>query len=258
MMSDSPHTSAPMAKRGRALVLKNTCRNASSTSVKKHLSWSPDIHPTARWVPSTPHRSRPAGYPPTRQPGAVGAKERECNVGHYVEADDEEETRPSAAVPPSVLGAITSTRAPTATIYDRGITTTSPAPSLAPFACPVAAPPTTADARGVKTETMSLPPERSPRGAHTARCPGAATPALPSPRHNDGLRGKPDPCRKHPAPPPSRCSKDVTAHPHRPGGRPDRPCPAPVRSGRHRSAKAGSGPHSGTEFFWFEANPQCR
>ena len=122
-----------------------------------------------------------------------------------------------------------------------------PGLSLAPFACPVAAPPTTADARGVKTETMSLPPERSPRGAHTARCPGAATPALPSPRHNDGLRGKPDPCRKHPAPPPSRCSKDVTAHPHRPGGRPDRPYPATVRSGRHRSAKAGSGPHSGTE-----------
>ena len=28
---------------------------------------------------------------PTRQSGAVGAKERECNVGHYVEADDEEE-----------------------------------------------------------------------------------------------------------------------------------------------------------------------
>ena len=192
MMSDSPHTSAPMVMQGRALVLKNTCRNASSTSVKKHLSWSPDIHPTARWVPSTPHRSRPAGYPPTRQPGAVGAKERECNVGHYVEADDEEETRPSAAVPPSVLGAITSTRAPTATIHDRGITTTSPAPSLASFACPVEAPPTTADARGVKTETMSPPPERSPRGAHAAPCPATAAPPFPSPRHDDGLRGKPD------------------------------------------------------------------
>ena len=116
MMSDSPHTSAPMVMRGRALVLKNTCRNASSTSVKEHLSWSPYIHPTARWVPSTPHRSRPAGYPPTRQPGAVGAKERECNVGNYVETDDEEETRPSAAVPPSVRGTITSTRTPTATM----------------------------------------------------------------------------------------------------------------------------------------------
>ena len=192
MMSDSPHTSAPMVMQGRALVLKNTCRNASSTSVKKHLSWSPDIHPTARWVPSTPHRSRPAGYPPTRQPGAVGAKERECNVGPYVEADDEEETRPSAAVPPSVLGATTSTRAPTATIHDRGITTTSPAPSLAPFACPVAAPPTTADARGVKTETMSPTPERSPRGAHADPCPATAASPFPSPRYDDGLRGKPD------------------------------------------------------------------
>ena len=110
-MPDSPHTSAPMVMQGRALALKNTCRNASSTSVEKHLSWSPDIHPTARWVPSTPHRARPAGHPPTRHPGAVDAKERECNVGHYVEADDEEETRPTAAVPPSVRGAITSTRA---------------------------------------------------------------------------------------------------------------------------------------------------
>ena len=134
MMPDSPHTSAPMVMQGRALALKNTCQNASGTSVEKHLSWSPDIHPTARWVPSTPHRSRPAGYPPTRHSGAVGAKERECNVGHYVEADDEEETRPSAAVPPSVLGVITSTRSPTATIHDRGITTTSPAPSHASFA----------------------------------------------------------------------------------------------------------------------------
>ena len=109
MMPDSPHTSAPMVIHGRALALKNTCRNASSTSVEKHLSWSPDIHPTARWVPSTPHRARPAGHPPTRHPGAVDGKERECNVGHYVEADDKEETRPIAAVPPSVRGAITST-----------------------------------------------------------------------------------------------------------------------------------------------------
>lgn len=113
-------------------------------------------------------------------------------MGHYVEADDEEETRPSAAVPPSVLGATTSTRAPTATIHDRGITTTSSAPSIAPFAFPVAAPPTTADARGVKTETMSPPPERSPRGAHAAPCPATAAPPFPSPRHDDGLRGKPD------------------------------------------------------------------
>jgi len=109
-------------------------------------------------------------------------------VGHYVETDDEEETRPSAAVPPSVRG---STRTPTVAIHDRGITTTSPSPSLAPFACPVAAPPTTADARGVKTETVSPPPERSPRGVHAAPCPAPAAPP-PAPRHDDGLRGKPD------------------------------------------------------------------
>ncbi len=86
-MPDSPHKSAPMVMHGRALALKNTCRNASSTSVEKHLSWSPDIHPTARWVPSTPHRARPAGHPPTRHPGAVGAKEREYDEGCDVAAD---------------------------------------------------------------------------------------------------------------------------------------------------------------------------
>ena len=78
----SPHTSTPMVMQGRALVLKNTCQNASSTSVEKHLSWSPDIHPTARWVPSTPHRSRPAGRPPNRQPCAAGAVEREYDGGN--------------------------------------------------------------------------------------------------------------------------------------------------------------------------------
>ena len=182
MMSDSPHTSAPMVMQGRALVLKNTCRNASSTSVKKHLSWSPDIHPTARWVPSTPHRSRPAGSPPTRQPGAVGAKERECNVGHYVEADDEEETRPSAAVPPSVRG---STRTPTVAIHDRGISTTSP----------------------------STVPAPRRRAAREARFPvGSARPL-------------------------HRRAAAKMSHPHRPGGRPGRSCPAPVRSGRHRPAR---------------------
>ena len=75
-----------------------------------------------------------------------------------------------------------------------------PGLSLAPFACPVAAPPTTADARGVKTETMSPPPERSPRGAHADPCPDTAAPPLPSPRHDDGLRGKPDSLSEAPGP----------------------------------------------------------
>ena len=96
-MPDSPHTSTPMVMQGRALALKNTCQNASSTSVEKHLSWSPDIHPTARWVPSTPHRSRPAGHPPNRQPCAVGAEEREYDEGCDVEADGERRRPQSAA-----------------------------------------------------------------------------------------------------------------------------------------------------------------
>jgi hypothetical protein len=35
-----------------------------------------------------------------------------------------------------------------------------------------------------------------------------------------------------PPAPPSRCSKDVTEHPQRPGARPDRPCPVPACSGQ--------------------------
>ena len=40
--------------------------------------------------------------------------------------------------------------------------------------------------------STSPPPERSPRGAHAAPCPATAAPPFPSPRHDDGLRGKPD------------------------------------------------------------------
>ena len=38
-------------------------------------------------------------------------------------------------------------------------------------------------------------------------------------------------CRQQTAPPQSCCSKDVTAHPHRPGARPGRPCPVPDCNG---------------------------
>ena len=44
-------------------------------------------------------------------------------------------------------------------------------------------------------------------------------------------------CRQQTAPPQSRCSKDVTAHPHRPGARPGRPCPAPACSGHPQSGQ---------------------
>ena len=76
-------------------------------------------------------------------------------------------------------------------------------------------------------------PEGSPRRPLSRR---RRTPARPR-ATTTGCAGSQISCRKRTAPPPSRCSKDVTAHPHRPGGRPGRPCPAPVRSGRHRPAK---------------------
>ena len=53
-MLDSPHTSAPMLMRGNALVLKTPVENALRTSVEKHLSWSSDIPPAARF-PARPH-----------------------------------------------------------------------------------------------------------------------------------------------------------------------------------------------------------
>ncbi len=45
-------------------------------------------------------------------------------------------------------------------------------------------------------------------------------------------------CRQQTAPPPPRCSKDVTAHPHRPGARPGRPCQVPARSGQPLSGRS--------------------
>ena len=168
-------------------------------------------------------------------------------MGHYVEADDEEETRPSAAVPPSVRG---STRTPTVAIHDRGITTTSPSPSLAPFACPVAATPTTADARGVKTETVSPPPERSPRGVHAAPCPAAAAPPpAPAPRRRAAREarfpvGSARPLHRRAAAkmsPRIRTGPEAVLAAH---------APPPSAAAATARRKAGSAPHTGTEFFF--------
>ena len=62
-----------MLMRGNALVLKAPVENAPRTSIEKHLSWSPDIPPAARFPL---HRSRPAEYQPNRQPATVGAESR--------------------------------------------------------------------------------------------------------------------------------------------------------------------------------------
>ena len=82
MMLDSPHTSMPMLMRGNAMVLKTPVENAPRTSIEKHLSWSSDIPPAARFPL---HRSRPAEYQPNRQPATVcaesGAGEARRRVG---------------------------------------------------------------------------------------------------------------------------------------------------------------------------------
>jgi hypothetical protein len=74
---------------------------------------------------------------------------------------------------------------------------------------------------------------QSPEHAHASARPAAATPTPrpPHPRQQDG--GQTDVLSSaKTAPPQSRCSKDVTAHPHRPGARPGHPCPVPACSGQ--------------------------
>ena len=49
--------------------------------------------------------------------------------------------------------------------------------------------------------------------------------------HDNWMAARQTSCRQQTAPPQPRCSKDVTAHPHRPGARPGRHCPVPPCSG---------------------------
>ena len=57
--------------------------------------------------------------------------------------------------------------------------------------------------------------------------------------HDNRMAGRQTSCRQQTAPPQPRCSKDVTAHPHRPGARPGRPCPVPACSGQPPSGRNG-------------------
>ena len=82
MILDSTNTSVPMLMWGNALVLKTPVENAPRTSIEKHLSWSSDIPPAARFPL---HLSRPAEYQPNQQPSTVyadsGAGEARRRVG---------------------------------------------------------------------------------------------------------------------------------------------------------------------------------
>jgi hypothetical protein len=78
------------------------------------------------------------------------------------------------------------------------------------------------------------------RARSTPTLPPAPPPRPPRhvPRtHDNRMAGRQMSCRQQTAPPQSRCSKDVTAHPHRPGARPGRPCPVPACSGHPPSGQ---------------------
>ena len=57
--------------------------------------------------------------------------------------------------------------------------------------------------------------------------------------HDNWMAARQTSCRQQTAPPQPRCSKDVTAHPHRPGARPGRPCPVPACSGQPPPGRSG-------------------
>ena len=65
--------------------------------------------------------------------------------------------------------------------------------------------------------------------------------------HDNWMAARQTSCRQQTAPPQSRCSKDVTSHPHRPGARPGCPCPVPACSGQPPSGRSGFSSPFGTE-----------
>jgi hypothetical protein len=82
--------------------------------------------------------------------------------------------------------------------------------------------------------------------ADSSAAPGAR-PRYRPPRHRDlhatshthdnWMAARQTSCRQQTAPAQPRCSKDVTAHPHRPGARPGRPCPVPACNGQPPSGR---------------------
>ena len=169
----------------------NTCHDARCAHKSAPMVMRGDIHPTARWVPSTPHRSRPAGHPPNRQSGAAGAQEREYNEGCDFETGLPRHCNPQLTTQTRAM----SRRKPTLLPPDR-------------CAGQLRQPAHRAASEG----RTSRPPSRL-RRVHATRLAPTTT----------SCAGSRISCRKRTAPPPSRCSKDVTAHPHRPGGRPGLP-----------------------------------
>ena len=93
----------------------------------------------------------------------------------------------------------------------------------------------------------------APRARPRHRPSRHSYPPATSQSHDNWMVSRQTSCRQQTAPPQPRCSKDVTAHPHRPGARPGRPCPVPARSGQQLSCRSGFSPAFGTEFFYILA-----
>ena len=205
MMLDLSHTSAPMLMRGNALVLKTPVENAQRTSIEKHLSWSPDIPPAARFPL---HRSSPE--------------------------------RPTRSARQSLRALVMQSSAPAPGAQSSGTVRRAIEDSISQ--CPFLQMTYTAEnphADGI-TAPGARPRYRPPR--HIDLHATSRT-------HDNRMAGRQTSCRQQTAPPQPRCSKDVTAHPHRPGARPGRPCQVPARSGQPLSGRSGFSPSFGTEFF---------
>jgi hypothetical protein len=170
-MFDSPHTSAPMRV---------------------------NTPPTTR---SPPHQSRPAGYPPNRQPATVGEEER---GGRGTKS-----RRTSTRAAPERRPPLTARHAPlprTSTSQGRG-----PEPAQ--------------DRRAAPRGRRRAAPGSSPR----SRPPRRHKPPRHAPRQQQQDGGKADVLSSATGPSTARCRKNVTTHQHRPGARPGRPCPVPGR-----------------------------
>ena len=94
-------------------------------------------------------------------------------------------------------------------------------------------------------------PGALPRHRPSRHCDPPAT----SHTHDNWMAARQTSCRQQTAPPQPRCSKDVTAHPHRPGARPGRPARSPPAAGSRCPAGADSAPHSEQNFYLITTEP---
>ena len=204
------------------MVLKTPVENAPRTRIEKHLSWSSDIPPAARFPL---HRSRPAEYQPNQQPDTVcaesGAGEARRRVGR-TRAANERSPRSRA------LAMQSSAPAPGAQSTVRWATEDSI--SQCPFLQ------MTCTAENPHADGSAAPGARPSRQTRHSDPP--ATPRT----HDNWMAARQTSRRQQTAPPQPRCSKDVTTHQHRPRARPGRPCPAPACSGQPQSGRRGFSP----------------